>query len=107
MSLSVKIILITCVAALVGLILALPTIKLCKKMKAEQTILHYVEKHSSKAGTPTMGGIIFILAAIIACAFFCGVAVFMAGLQFWLWWLLGCLVFWTTSSKFTSTKTRD
>lgn len=70
MNLSVKIILITCVAVVVGLMLAVPIIKLCKKLKAEQTILHYVEKHSSKAGTPTMGGLIFILASIIACAFF-------------------------------------
>lgn len=70
MSLSVKIILITLVSAAVGLALALPIIALCKKMKAQQTILHYVEKHSSKSGTPTMGGIIFIIAALIGCAFF-------------------------------------
>ena len=37
-------------------------IKLCKKLKARQTILHYVDNHASKGGTPTMGGIGFIIA---------------------------------------------
>jgi len=41
-------------------------IKFCKKLKARQTILHYVDNHASKAGTPTMGGIGFIIAIAIA-----------------------------------------
>ncbi|MBO5884530.1 MAG: phospho-N-acetylmuramoyl-pentapeptide-transferase [Clostridia bacterium] len=40
-------------------------IYLCKKMKAKQTILHYVEEHKSKQGTPTMGGIIFIVTFLV------------------------------------------
>lgn len=40
-------------------------IKLSKKLKSQQTILKYVEEHKSKQGTPTMGGIGFILATII------------------------------------------
>lgn len=36
-----------------------------KKIKAQQTILHYVKEHSKKQGTPTMGGLIFIAPAII------------------------------------------
>ncbi len=36
-----------------------------KKLKAGQTILHYVDNHAGKQGTPTMGGIIFILSASI------------------------------------------
>lgn len=36
-----------------------------KKLKAKQTILHYVKEHKQKEGTPTMGGIIFIVACII------------------------------------------
>ena len=39
--------------------------KLTKKIKAGQTILHYVKEHSQKQGTPTMGGIMFILPAIV------------------------------------------
>ena len=36
-----------------------------KKIHAGQTILHYVKEHASKAGTPTMGGLIFIVPATI------------------------------------------
>ena len=43
--------------------------KTTRKLKASQTILHYVEKHQIKQGTPTMGGIIFILSAILASIF--------------------------------------
>lgn len=41
-------------------------IHLMKKLKARQTILHYVENHASKGGTPTMGGIGFIIPIVIA-----------------------------------------
>ena len=37
-----------------------------KKVKFGQSILHYVTEHSYKSGTPTMGGVIFILSAIIS-----------------------------------------
>ena len=37
-----------------------------KKFKASQTILHYVEAHKDKQGTPTMGGLIFIIAIMFA-----------------------------------------
>jgi len=40
-------------------------IKFARKLKLRQTILHYVDNHQAKAGTPTMGGIGFILALII------------------------------------------
>ncbi len=40
---------------------------LCKKLKASQSILHYVDKHASKQGTPTMGGTIFLLAMLFSC----------------------------------------
>lgn len=36
-------------------------IALIKREKVKQTILSYVEAHSSKSGTPTMGGIIFLI----------------------------------------------
>lgn len=44
-----------------------------KKLKLGQTILKYVEEHKSKNGTPTMGGLFFVLSAIITFLFFCGV----------------------------------
>ena len=39
-------------------------IKLTKKVGARQEILHYVDAHKKKQGTPTMGGLIFVLPAI-------------------------------------------
>jgi len=41
-------------------------IRLTKKLKARQTILHYVDNHASKSGTPTMGGIGFLIAIVAA-----------------------------------------
>ncbi len=52
------------VAFFVGMILAPFVIKLGKRLKAEQSILKYVSQHDVKAGTPTFGGLIFLLAGI-------------------------------------------
>lgn len=41
----------------------------CKKLKARQSILHYVDKHAGKEGTPTMGGVIFVLVLVFASFF--------------------------------------
>lgn len=49
-----------------AMLFAPAVITLIKKMKASQTILVYVEQHKEKQGTPTMGGLIFILVAIIS-----------------------------------------
>ena len=40
-----------------------------KRLKARQEILHYVDWHQKKAGTPTMGGWIFILPLVILAGF--------------------------------------
>ena len=46
-------------------------IPILRKMKAGQNILSYVKEHKAKGGTPTMGGIAFIPAAVfIATLFF-------------------------------------
>ncbi|MGN0960901.1 MAG: phospho-N-acetylmuramoyl-pentapeptide-transferase [Christensenellales bacterium] len=44
-------------------------IKGMRKLKFGQNILIYVEQHKTKAGTPTMGGIIFIIASLIGYIF--------------------------------------
>lgn len=49
------------VALILSFLIAPIVIKVCKKLKAGQNILEYVTLHSSKQGTPTMGGFIFIL----------------------------------------------
>ena len=56
-------------ALMIGFLLStafgLIAIPLLKKIKAGQRINIYVENHKKKSGTPTMGGIIFIIPTII------------------------------------------
>jgi len=41
-----------------------------KKWRAGQNILSYVKEHKKKSGTPTMGGLAFVMATVIVSAFF-------------------------------------
>lgn len=59
------------VAFAMSLLLCGVLLPLLKKVKAGQEILQYVTEHSAKQGTPTMGGLSFILAIAIASAIFC------------------------------------
>lgn len=56
-------------ALMIGFLLStafgLIAIPLLKKIKASQRINVYVENHQNKSGTPTMGGLIFIIPTII------------------------------------------
>ena len=45
-------------------------IPVLRRIKVGQNILSYVKEHKSKGGTPTMGGIAFVLASIMAAIFF-------------------------------------
>ncbi|MCM1042963.1 MAG: phospho-N-acetylmuramoyl-pentapeptide-transferase [Corallococcus sp.] len=54
------------------LALLLMLIPILKKKKAGQEILEYVIEHSGKQGTPTMGGIAFIISIIAVSLIFCG-----------------------------------
>lgn len=54
-----------------SLILCAALLPVLRKVKAGQEILQYVKEHSSKQGTPTMGGIAFIAAIIAAACIFC------------------------------------
>lgn len=48
-----------------------PAVRLfAKRLKLRQTVLSYVDNHASKSGTPTMGGIAFIVALEITLAIF-------------------------------------
>lgn len=53
-----------------AMLLAPAVITLIKKKKASQTILVYVEQHKQKQGTPTMGGLIFILSTALTSLIF-------------------------------------
>ena len=58
------------ISALISCVLGPIIIKLSRRLRAEQPILGYVENHNVKAGTPTMGGIIFVLASGITSIIF-------------------------------------
>lgn len=53
----------------VSLVIGFPILNICRKLKMSQTILHYVDKHKEKNGTPTMGGWIFILPCFVSLIF--------------------------------------
>lgn len=74
------IILFLCAFAL-SVLIGYPLIKLLKKRKANQTVLEYVEVHSAKNNTSTMGGIMFILSTILTAALFLGGECFLSVLS--------------------------
>ena len=45
-------------------------IPILRRLKAGQNILVYVKEHAGKGGTPTMGGVAFIFAAVLTSIFF-------------------------------------
>jgi len=57
------------ISSISSLIFAPFVIKTMKKLQAKQSILHYVEAHKIKEGTPTIGGIIFLLGIVFTCLF--------------------------------------
>ena len=52
------------VAFVLAVALMPAVIAFAKKLKVRQTILSYVDNHASKSGTPTMGGVGFVAAAV-------------------------------------------
>lgn len=65
MTVGVKLILAILSAFLTALIISPLIIRIMRALKAGQPILEYVDKHEGKSGTPTMGGIIFLLPMIV------------------------------------------
>lgn len=53
------------ISFLIALFLSPLIIKLVKRLKLKQNVYEYVENHKNKQGTPTMGGLIFVLAIVI------------------------------------------
>ncbi len=60
------------VAFTLSFVFCLVWIPVLRRLHAGQNILSYVKEHEKKSGTPTMGGIAFIAAAVIAAAVFIG-----------------------------------
>lgn len=68
-----KLLIVFLISFVSAMILSPLIIFIMKRIKAKQTILCYVEQHKNKIGTPTMGGIIFLLSAtIVSLIFFDG-----------------------------------
>ncbi len=57
------------IAFVVSAFIAPAIIKGLKKLKAGQNILEYVDAHASKQGTPTMGGVIFLIGLVVGYVF--------------------------------------
>ncbi|MBE7068530.1 MAG: phospho-N-acetylmuramoyl-pentapeptide-transferase [Clostridiales bacterium] len=53
-----------------SLVFCFALIPILRRLKAGQNILVYLKEHKKKSGTPTMGGIAFILATVISSAVF-------------------------------------
>ena len=60
------------ISLVVSLILGIITIPVLRKIKFGQPILKYVETHKDKNGTPTMGGLFFIISAVLVFLLFGG-----------------------------------
>lgn len=61
-----------CITFALSFISCLILIPVLRKWKAGQNILSYVKEHKSKSGTPTMGGLSFILPCILISTFYAG-----------------------------------
>ena len=68
MSAEVRLLVYFIVSAAVSLIAAPFAVRALRRLKAGQTVLGYVTQHEHKTGTPTMGGVIFLLPLVAVCA---------------------------------------
>ncbi|MGN1208510.1 MAG: phospho-N-acetylmuramoyl-pentapeptide-transferase, partial [Christensenellales bacterium] len=53
------------ISFIICLIISPLVIKIIKRFKASQPLYEYVDMHGKKAGTPTMGGIIFLIGIVV------------------------------------------
>ena len=58
------------VAFSLSFVFCLILIPVLRKLKAGQNILSYLKEHKGKSGTPTMGGLAFILSAVLTASIF-------------------------------------
>lgn len=68
MSAEVRLLVYFIVSAAVSLIAAPFAVRALRRLKAGQTVLGYVTQHEHKTGTPTMGGVIFLLPLVVVSA---------------------------------------
>jgi len=86
--------LISVVAAFfLGMLAAPMFIKLALRTRSSQTILSYVEHHNTKKDTPTMGGSVFLLAAIAVSLLLGGVRSTLCTVMILIFFAYGCIGF--------------
>ena len=64
-SLLIRVVSALFVSFFLGVLLSPIVISAARKLKAGQPILTYVEQHADKRGTPTFGGFIFLIPAVL------------------------------------------
>jgi phospho-N-acetylmuramoyl-pentapeptide-transferase len=64
-----SIIILFLISFVIAVVISPLVLILLRRLKAGQSILHYVDFHAKKSGTPTMGGFIFILPLVILAAY--------------------------------------
>ncbi|MGQ9707907.1 MAG: phospho-N-acetylmuramoyl-pentapeptide-transferase [bacterium] len=95
------------VAIVLTLTLGMALIRLLKRLQLGQNIREEVpERHRQKAGTPTMGGVLIIVAAIIGILLFCDLANQGVQLGIGVLVLFGLLGFWDDYVKVRGGKAR-
>jgi len=72
MNFTIRIALAIILSFLTAMVFAPFVIKAAKRLRAGQNILHWVGNHQEKQGTPTFGGFIFIIPAIISTVILAG-----------------------------------
>ena len=68
----IKYLLVLAISFCACLILMPVVIACAKKLKLRQTVLHYVDAHAGKSGTPTMGGVVFVMVTFAVTLIFSG-----------------------------------
>lgn len=69
-----EILFVSVISFALSLLLCAVEIPLLKRLGTGQNILEYVKEHKNKSGTPSMGGLAFILSACAVALGFCGVS---------------------------------
>ena len=65
-----KAVLVMMISLILSIMFGIVLIPILKKLKAGQRLSEYLEeRHKSKVGTPTMGGLIFIIPTVVVMIF--------------------------------------
>ena len=63
------------ISLILSILLGKIFIPILRRVKIGQTVLKYVETHKDKNGTPTMGGLFFVISAVLTFLIFGGTSI--------------------------------